>query len=102
MEAMPGLFDNRFADYAPKEVARELLEEAFYLPGFLCKEKDTSLFEQLQKESSASSRHGCSQACHSPATSCSCRTRCCQPLRHFMRCWSIWQRFSICSLHAVW
>ena len=32
------------------------------------------------------------QSAPTEATSCSCRTRCCQPLRHFMRCWSIWQR----------
>lgn len=48
---MPSL-DNRFWDFLPEDLEQQRvsLEDAYYLPGFLCKKQDTSLFHQLQKE----------------------------------------------------
>lgn len=45
--------DNRFLDYVPQEVLaqhRESFQDAHYLPNFLCKKQEMSLFQQLQKE----------------------------------------------------
>ncbi|CAK9051093.1 unnamed protein product [Durusdinium trenchii] len=49
---MPSIDENHFLQFVPKEVqaGHGSLEDAFYLPGFLCKEQDSSLFQQLQKE----------------------------------------------------
>lgn len=50
---MPNLDDNRFLDYVPHEVRqqhRESFQDAHYLPNFLCKKQEMSLFHQLQKE----------------------------------------------------
>eukprot|EP00913_Durusdinium_trenchii_P025884 g24290.t1 len=49
---MPSIDENHFLQFVPKEVqaGHGSLEDAFYLPGFLCKEQDSSLFQQLQKD----------------------------------------------------